>query len=51
MVSIELVPLAVTAVGWRWAFAVLAPGPALGVVAMLRLRGLPEAAQIAHGKR
>ena len=51
MVSIELVPLAVAAVGWRWAFAVLAPGPALGVVAMLRLRGLPEAAQIAHGKR
>ena len=51
MVSIELVPLAVTAVGWRWAFAVLAPGPALGVVAMLRLRGLPEAAQIAHGRR
>lgn len=51
MVSIELVPLAVTAVGWRWAFAVLAPGPALGVAAMLRLRGLPEAAQIAHGRR
>ncbi len=51
MASIELVPLAVTAVGWRWAFAVLAPGPALGVAAMLRLRGLPEAAQIAHGRR
>jgi MFS family permease len=51
MVSIELVPLAVAAVGWRWAFAVLAPGPALGVAAMLRLRGLPEAAQIAHGRR
>ena len=51
MASIELIPLLVTAVGWRWAFAVLAPGPALGVVAMLRLRGLPEAAQIAHGKR
>lgn len=51
MASIELVPLAVGAVGWRWAFAVLAPGPALGVLAMLRLRGLPEAAQIAHGRR
>jgi MFS family permease len=51
MVSIELVPLAFDAVGWRWAFAVLAPGPALGVAAMLRLRGLPEAAQIAHGRR
>ena len=26
-------------VGWTWAFAFLAPGPALGVVAMLMLRG------------
>jgi hypothetical protein len=51
MGSIELVPLAAGAVGWRWAFAVLAPGPILGVAAMLRLRGLPEAAQIAHGRR
>ena len=51
VVSIELVPLAVAAVGWRWAFAVLVPGPALGVAAMLRLRSLPEAAQIAHGRR
>jgi MFS family permease len=51
MVSIELVGVAQRAVGWRWAFALLAPGPALGVVAMLRLRSLPEAAQIAHGRR
>ena len=26
------------AVGWRYAFAFLAPGPAFGIVAMLRLR-------------
>jgi MFS family permease len=51
MVSIELVPVLVSAVGWRWAFAVLAPGPFLGVVAMQRLRRLPEAARIAHGRR
>jgi hypothetical protein len=25
-------------VGWRWAFVLLVPGPALGVAAMLRLR-------------
>lgn len=25
--------------------------PALGVIAMLRLRSLPEAARIAHGRR
>jgi MFS family permease len=51
MVSIELIPVLVSAVGWRWAFAALAPGPALGVLAMLRLRRLPEAARIAQGRR
>lgn len=50
-ISIELVPYFVKAVGWRYAFAILAPGPLLGVIAMLRLRGLPEAAKIAHGRR
>ena len=50
-VTIELVPRLAQVVGWRWAFAALAPGPALGIAAMLRLRSLPEAAKIAHGKR
>ena len=50
-VSIELVPHFVTLVGWRYAFAILAPGPMLGVIAMLRLRSLPEATKIAHGRR
>jgi MFS family permease len=50
-VSIELVPYTQRQVGWKYAFAVLAPGPLLGVVAMLRLRSLPEAKLIAHGKR
>jgi MFS family permease len=36
--TIWLLPVVEGAVGWRWAFAFLAPGPALGVVAMLRLR-------------
>ena len=36
--TIWLVPYAVAAVGWRWAFSLLALGPALGIVAMLRLR-------------
>jgi sugar phosphate permease len=49
--SIHLVPVVADAAGWRYAFAVLAPGPLLGTVAMLRLRRLPEAARIAHGKR
>ena len=50
-ISIELIPFFVRAVSWRYAFAILAPGPLLGVFAMLRLRGLPEAAKIAHGRR
>ena len=50
-ISIELIPYFVAAVGWRYAFAILAPGPLLGVLAMLRLRALPEAVKIAHGKR
>jgi MFS family permease len=50
-ISIELIPYFVKAVGWQYAFAILAPGPLLGVAAMLRLRGLPEAAKIAHGRR
>jgi len=36
--TIWLIPVLEDTVGWRWAFAFLAPGPALGVVAMLRLR-------------
>lgn len=50
-ISIELVPYFVKLAGWRYAFAMLAPGPLLGVIAMLRLRALPEAAKIAQGRR
>jgi MFS family permease len=50
-ISIELVPVFLKAAGWRYAFMILAPGPLLGLMAMLRLRSLPEAAKIAHGKR
>jgi MFS family permease len=40
VVTIWLIPFLETEVGWRWAFAFLAPGPALGILAMLRLRRL-----------
>ena len=50
-VSIELIPKIVDVVTWRFAFMILAPGPFLGVLAMLRLRQLPEATKIAHGRR
>ena len=36
--TIWLIPLLAELVGWRWAFVVLAGGPLLGTVAMLRLR-------------
>jgi MFS family permease len=51
LVTIHLMPYAVEAFGWRWAFSVLAVGPALGVVAMARLRAHPEAAKLASGRR
>jgi MFS family permease len=50
VVTIWLVPLLRDAVSWRWAFALLALGPALGVAAMLRLRARPESSRIAHGR-
>ena len=50
-VSIEIVSFLSAAAGWGLAFAALAPGPALGIAAMLRLRRLPEAVRIANGLR
>ncbi|MGH2752214.1 MAG: MFS transporter [Actinomycetota bacterium] len=40
--TIWLIPVLVEAVSWRWAFAFLAPGPALGVLAMRRLAILQQ---------
>jgi MFS family permease len=37
VVSIQLVPLFADAVGWRYAFLLLVPGPVMGAVAMSRL--------------
>ncbi|CAN7559063.1 MULTISPECIES: MFS transporter [unclassified Variovorax] len=49
IVTIWLIPLIADAFGWRWVFAFLAPGPALGVLAMLQLKSLPESARLAGG--
>src|SRR5438128_7825457 len=51
MASIWLTPPLVRWAGWPWAFAALAIGPALGVVAMGRLRMLPDSAKLAGGRR
>ena len=52
VVAIWLMPhVAALLGGWRWAFLALLPGPAMGVWAMMRLRGLPQAAAMASGRR
>jgi hypothetical protein len=49
--SIWLIPPLVAVVGWSWAFTTLAVGPMLGVLAMARLRTVPEAVKMASGRR
>ena len=49
--TIRLVPVWEATLGWEWAFAPLAIGPALGTWSMLALRRRPEAARIAGGRR
>jgi dipeptide/tripeptide permease len=51
IVTIQLTPLIVDMVGWRYGFTYLAVGPLIGIVAMLRLRRLPEARKLAGGRR
>ena len=50
-VTIYLLPWVAGEIGWRWAMAVLVPGPVVGVAAMLSLRRLPAAALLAGGRR
>ena len=50
MATIRLVPVLVARGGWTLAFSVMALGPAFGVVAMARLRRLPEARRMASGR-
>jgi hypothetical protein len=50
LLTIHLVPPLVDAVGWGYAFAFLAIGPAVGVAAMARLRAHPDAAKLAGGR-
>ena len=51
LVTIHLMPYFVDALGWRYAFAPLAVGPAFGVWAMARLRAHPRSAALAGGRR
>ena len=49
-VTIWLIPYLEDGVGWRWAFAFLAPGPALGILAMLRLSRAERSGSVAAAK-
>jgi len=51
LVTIRLVPTLERLVTWRYAFALLALGPAAGIWAMLRLRRLPTSVRMASGRR
>jgi MFS family permease len=51
MLTIRLIPPLVNWVGWEGAFIVLAPGPVVGIVSMVRLRALPAATKMASGNR
>jgi MFS family permease len=50
LVTIRLIPPLERLVGWEWAFASLAIGPALGIWAMDVLRRSADAARLAGGK-
>jgi len=50
-VTLRVIPPLRDLLGWERAFALLALGPAFGIWSMLRLRGLPEAARMAGGRR
>ena len=51
LITIHLVPLLVDTFGWSYAFAFLAIGPYVGVLAMWRLRRHPDAVKLAGGRR
>lgn len=51
LVTIHLMAPLIDLVGWSGAFATLAIGPFLGVVAMGRLRANPESIRLANGRR
>lgn len=51
LLTVHLIAPLVDAVGWNYAFSVLALGPVFGVFAMARLRARPEAGRLAGGRR
>jgi MFS family permease len=50
-VAIQLMPMVIGLLTWKYAFTVLAIGPFLGVMAMWRLRQEADALRLANGRR
>jgi MFS family permease len=51
LATIHLIPVFINLVGWKYAFAMLAIGPFLGLIAMMKLLKQPEAIALANGHR
>jgi MFS family permease len=51
LVSIHVVQAIADVVGWQYALTILAAGPALGLLAMRRLRQHPDSVRLAMGRR
>ena len=51
LVTLQLTPTLIERVGHEWAYLLLVPGPVFGIISMLRLRRLPDAAKMAGGNR
>jgi len=51
LITIRMIPALESMVGWRYAFAFLAIGPAGGIWAMNALRRSPAAIQLACGRK
>jgi len=51
ILSIRIVPVFVRVVGWSYGFTILALGPLIGIISLLRLRKHPDSEKIAQGRR
>jgi MFS family permease len=51
LLTIRVIPVLVSSLGWSWAFAFLSIGPAFGIWAMNELRKMPSSLRLAGGKR
>ncbi|MHA2089868.1 MAG: MFS transporter [Candidatus Kariarchaeaceae archaeon] len=50
-ISVQLLPHLKSAFGWETAFVFLAPGPILGIIALIQLRREPDAIMLAQGNK